>query len=255
MSVSSMGGTSYLLRSRSAATTPPKPSFVASSLSALLETHNVTTTSLAMMAEESYWPQSPRNVDEWNATVVTPVPQGINGSLVQAVGYTNPDTSERILSFMGVYLSPAHKNKTDYAEPYSTCLAADVEFKGTDAENAWQETCTFAGRVDTNLSEWASQAKLLVQEFRPTFLSGHSQGCSIAISEGILTGLPVVCFSIPGELTNSWMDAYPGLKDAVNDEKQQRSDSLYSLQTWTDPYSNCLQPYPSSGLVNVCGFE
>ena len=83
-----------------------------------------------------------------------PIPQGINKSLTQAVLF-DPSQSERVLTFMGVYLNPADpaKGEENYANPYLTCLAADYDFTGTAAETAMQAACEELGRVDTKLHD------------------------------------------------------------------------------------------------------
>ena len=261
----------------------------AAHLTALLASHDLTTSALASFALQSYFPQSPRNVpaynisNYWSVQVVTPIPQGIdsvnNGSLslVQAVLFENPTQTERVLTFMGVDLNPADPAKgtdNDYANPYSTCLASDYEFMGTDAESAWQETCTNAGRVETNITAWSEQAGELVQRYQPTFLSGHSQGCTIAISEAILSSsssssknngqLPAVCFDVPGSLSDSWVAGYLGLSAKIINEEEgagvfaAAKSSIYTLEVQTGPYANCILPVPSNPnkqVATVCSFR
>ena len=225
-------------------------------LSVLLSSHgNVSTSALAQMALQSYFPQSPRNVSDgtqnWMVEIVTPIAQGVNGSLVQAVLFHKND--ERLLAFTGVLLYP----NTDTANPYLACMAADYQFVGTDAEAAWHYTCTnestTGGPVDANLTEWATQAHQLVRVYQPTLLSGHSLGCATAVSEGLRSNLPVVCFSASSHLSQRWMSDYPGLWND-NLHNNNNDNDLFVLQTYTDPYSNCLEPTPSIGVANMCGF-
>ena len=200
------------------------------------------------MAKESYFPQSPYNVSQynisnyWTASIVTPIPQGINGSLIQAVLFENPSKLERVLTFMGVYLNPADpaKGEENYANPYSTCLAADYEFAGTAAEAAMQAACEEFGRVDTKLHDWRKQAKELIGTTSPTFLTGHSQGCTLAMSESLLSYtynnatnnntssiLPTVCFSNPGGLTQKWMESYdPELVIRMNGNDDEGNNNM-----------------------------
>ena len=242
------------------------------------------------MAQESYFPQSPYNVSQynisnyWTASIVTPIPQGINGSLIQAVLFENPSKLERVLTFMGVYLNPADpaKGEENYANPYSTCLAADYEFAGTAAEAAMQAACEEFGRVDTKLHDWRKQAKELIGTTSPTFLTGHSQGCTLAMSESLLSYtynnatnnntssiLPTVCFSNPGGLTQKWMESYdPELVIRMNGNDDENNNnmlpppaiwnqSIYTLQTWTDPLSNCLEPVvhnTNTSIATMCSF-
>lgn len=249
---------------------------VASDLSQLLDAHNLTTWALAKMYLGTYFAQNPRDSDQypdyWKAEIVTPDPQGVNGSLIQAVlftnGFRNSENEQRVLSFAGV-----QTQMQEFATPEGACLAAEYGFKGTAAESAWQHTCIENGFLVPDMSEWASQVNALIEEVRPTFLTGHKLGCDFAKSAGILNpDLPVVCFAATGTLTQAWIDAYPGLADAIdnnnnnntntNENENENSafpenDAIYVLQTYTDPHSNCIHPPPSrgSGLANVCYFH
>jgi len=127
---------------------------------------------LHLTTQQLYRPQSPRNVSQynisnyWTTNIVIPIPQGVNGSLIQAVLFENPSKSGRVPKFMGAYLIPANpqKDEESYANPYSTCLAADCKFTGTADEAAWQEACEESGRVDTNLHDWNYQVNELISE-------------------------------------------------------------------------------------------
>ena len=248
----------------------------------VLAAHDLTTSALASMALQSYFPQSPYNVSQyntsqyWTANIVTPVPQGINGSLIQAVLFENPEQTERVLTFMGVYINPGDPatNETNSGNPYSTCLAADYEFTGTAGDAAFQDACEEFGRVDTQLHEWRQQAQALIETTAPTFLTGHSQGCTFALSEAVLsyntstaTMLPTVCFSNPGGLTPNWIENYdPELVRRLQQGNNiNGKDSIFTLQTYTDPFSNCLAPSvhtntktttnnTTSQIATVCSF-
>ena len=248
----------------------------------VLAAHDLTTSALASMALQSYFPQSPYNVSQyntsqyWTANIVTPVPQGINGSLIQAVLFENPEQTERVLTFMGVYINPGDPatNETNSGNPYSTCLAADYEFTGTAGDVAFQDACDKFGRVDTQLHEWRQQAQALIETTAPTFLTGHSQGCTFALSEALLSYntdnatasmLPTVCFSNPGGLTPNWIENYdPELVRRLQQGNNiNGKDSIFTLQTWTDPFSNCLAPMvhttqtintTSTRIATVCSF-
>ena len=251
-------------------------------LATLLAAHDLTTSALASMALQSYFPQSPYNVSQdqqaqyWTAQIVTPVPQGVNGSLIQAVLFENPAHTERVLTFMGVYINPGDPatGEENSGNPYSTCLAADYEFTGTAGDVAFQDACDEFGRVDTQLHEWRAQAQALIETTAPTFLTGHSQGCTFALSEAVLSYntdnatasiLPTVCFSNPGGLTPKWIDNYdPELTRRLQqDNNMIGKHSMYTLQTWTDPFSNCLAPMvhttqtintTSTRIATVCSF-
>ena len=78
-----------------------------------------------------------------------------------------------------------------------------------------------------------------------------------------LAGLPVVCFSMTGSLGAYWVDRWPGLAKKLTPPASGapiavRPD-IFSLQVWTDPYSNCLTPRlgddPSRlWAASVCSF-
>jgi hypothetical protein len=270
----------------------------ASDLSLLLQRHNLTTVVIAKMFLGTYFPQNPRDSDNhdpglyWKAQIVTPVEQGVNGSLVQAVLYSNeyrnPENPQRVLSFAGVKTD----NLAKTASPESACLAALYGFKGTDAEGDWLHTCVQNGYLVPNMTEWGAQVGALVKSTNATFLTGHRLGCELAKSEGLLNPhLPVVCWSATGSLTEAWIDAYPGLSDAIrrtfdtartnqttsinnnnntDDENNDNTstetsnscvyvpenDQIYVIQTLTDPISNCLLPpeTPGTGLAHVCAY-
>lgn len=194
---------------------------VASNLSLLLQKHNLTTHALARMLPGTYQPRDPQDSnqlpDYWKAQVVTPIQQGTDGQLVQAVLYSNeyrnPQNPQRVLSFAGV-LRPSELIETAF--PDGACLAASYGFKRTQAEAAWQKICVQTGYKIVNMTEWARQAGELVRSTGATFLTGHKMGCELAKSEGLLNPhLPVVCWGTTGTFTQAWIDAYPGLSDAV----------------------------------------
>ena len=274
----------------------------ASDLSFLLQKHNLTTWVIAKMFLGTYFAQDPRDSDSsdpglyWKAQIVTPVAQGVNGSLVQAVLYSNEyrntENPQRVLSFAGV--KGQDKQRMD-AAPETACLAAFYGFKGTDAEADWIHTCIQSGYVVPNMTEWGAQVGALVKSTNATFLTGHRLGCELAKSEGLLNPhLPVMCFGATGSLTEAWIDAYPGLSDAVrgstfdaastnqsaairnnnnttdnetngtistettsNGVYVPENDQIYVIQQFTDPISNCLLPpeQPGRGLANVCAYS
>ncbi len=188
---------------------------VSSNLAKLLENHDLTTQDLATMLLGSSDPTEPEDSENWKALVVTPIEQGVAGQLVQAVLYTNEfrnrENPQRVLAFAGV-----QSRRNSEAVPDGACLEASYGFKGTQAEGTWHMTCLKNGYTVPNMTEWASQAGALVEFTKATFLTGYKQGCEIAKSEGLLKPhLPVVCWSATGTLTRAWIDAYPGLKEAV----------------------------------------
>ena len=197
---------------------------VASHLAALLEQHDLTTRALARMLLGINDPAEPQDSDHmpdyWQAEVVTPIQQGVNGQLVQAVLYSNEfrntENPQRVLAFAGVQ----ERGSDSGAIPDGACLEAMYGFKGTQAESTWYMACLQNGYKAPNMTEWAIQAGALVESTNATFLTGHKQGCEIAKSEGLLKPhLPVVCWSATGSLTGAWIDAYPGLADAVHGKK------------------------------------
>ena len=246
----------------------------ASNLQQVLNKHDLNILSLAKMYQGTLSPQGPRDagprlhgpkwggswLDHWKSEIVTPLSQGVNGTLVQAVlfsnEYRNPQNPQRILSF------------ATYIGGQDMCLHGLYAFKGTEAEATWREVCNRNGNIEPNMAEWARQAGALVKSTRATFLTGFYVGCDIAKSEALLNpGLPAVCFSATGDLSEAWIEAYPGLSEAVgrgdpsftsNGERLTSSypanDQIYVIQRTTEPNSNCLlpPPKPGTGLAHVC---
>lgn len=221
---------------------------VASHLAALLEKYDLTTRALARMLLGSDNPAEPLDSDHmpdyWQAEVVTPIQQGVNGQLVQAVLYSNEfrntENPQRVLVFAGVQSYGRDKG----AIPDGACLEATYGSKGTQAESTWHMACLQNGYKAPNMTEWAIQAGALIESTKATFLTGHKQGCDIAKSEGLLKPhLPVVCWSATGSLTRAWIDAYPGLAEAVHGKKSQNNlfedvedvDSAHSVFDHPDP--------------------
>mmetsp|Transcript_23031 Transcript_23031/g.48268 ORF Transcript_23031/g.48268 Transcript_23031/m.48268 type:complete len:482 (+) Transcript_23031:161-1606(+) len=253
-------------------------------LTNLLEAHDLSLPPLASMYLGTYWPTKPRDSDfgcplgkpeereiycegkptYWKAEIVTPVPQGVNGSLVQAVLYTNThrniENPQRVLSFAGVMLWGSGVESNQTAIPEGACLAAFYQFKDTQAESAWKRLCLENGYVWPNMKEWATQIEALIEEIKPTFLTGHKMGCDIAKSVGILNpNLPVVCWVSTGTLNQAWIDAYPGLAKAIENSNHgiDVNNNMYVIQGRTDPHSMCLLPQtmPGSGVANICTYS
>eukprot|EP00536_Pseudo-nitzschia_multiseries_P010619 jgi/Psemu1/289177/fgenesh1_pg.331_\ len=137
----------------------------------------------------------------WKAEVVTPVPQGVNGSLVQAVLFSNehrnPDNPQRVLSFAGAMLWGTGVRDDQTAIPDGACLAAMYQFKDTTfAEATWQHLCFQNGYTVPDVAAWAEQIEALVEKTKPTFLTGHKLGCDIALTVGLLN--PTLPVPLPG---------------------------------------------------------
>ena len=257
---------------------------VGSDLTNLLEAHDLSLPPLASMYLGTYWPTNPRDSDfgcpkgkpeeremycegkptYWKAEIITPVPQGVNGSLVQAVLFTNAhrnsENPQRVLSFAGVMLWGSGVESNQTAMPEGACLAAFYQFKDTQAEPAWKRLCLENGYRWPNMKEWAAQIMALVEEVKPTFLTGHKMGCDIAKSVGILnTNIPVVCWASTGTLNQAWIDAYPGLAEALENSSNgiNVNNNMYVIQGRTDPHSMCLLPQtmPGSGVANICTYN
>ena len=206
---------------------------VASNLAVLLRNHGITTSALVGMIERTKDPivfaDMFAEADSWKAKVVTPVQQGVNGQLVQAVLFSNeasnPENPQRVLSFAGVQF-----REGSYKEilPDGACLEASYGFKETQAEGTWQMSCMQSGYKVPNMIEWATQVGALVESTNPTFLTGFKQGCEIAKSEGLLRpNLPVVCWGATGTLTEAWIDAYPGLAKAIGKDNTDNENGTY----------------------------
>mmetsp|Transcript_20501 Transcript_20501/g.48114 ORF Transcript_20501/g.48114 Transcript_20501/m.48114 type:complete len:454 (-) Transcript_20501:213-1574(-) len=253
---------------------------VGSNLLDLLEAHDLELLTLVVMFIGTYWADDPRDSDlgcssgmkkedcynlptYWKAQVVTPVHQGVDGSLIQATIFSNehrnPANPQRVLSFAGAMLWGSGVQKDQTAIPDGACLAAMYQYRDTHAEGPWLHLCSQNGIVVPNVTAWAEQIEALVEETQPTFLTGHKLGCDIALTVGILNpGLPVVCWASPGTLNPAWIDAYPGLAEALDGNTTTiENDSLYVFQRTTDPTSNCILPKPLSGtgVANVCAYD
>ncbi len=225
-----------------------KPNSVASDLAALLQKYDLTTSALANMIAGTETPSRPldsssgngvfdarEDPQSWRAQVVTPIQQGVEGQLVQAVLYTNefrnPNNPQRVLSFAGVQVVDARKKE---ALADGACLEAAYSFKETEAEGSWQMICMQSGYKVPDMAEWATQISELVQSTNATFLTGYKQGCEIAKSEGLLNpSLPVVCWGTTGTLTEAWIESYPGLAQAIGlvNNEEENSDILESIPT------------------------
>jgi len=211
----------------------PQPRPAAIALSRLLASTNITTSELSTMCLEAYFAQSPVPVNDWAGTIVVEDPD----SVVQAVLYEKMGV--RVLSFAGVRAHAANpaKNRSNYADAHDACLAAAYPFVGSDAESAWKNTCLEYGPVPVSLADYGALANALVGQYKPTLLTGHSDGCRTALSAGAIYGLEAVCFASTRWFTGAWLNAYPGLAGAISSVGPEQ---LYALQVDGDPYSNCL---------------
>merc|ERR1711920_299763 len=156
-----------------------------------------------------------------------------------------------------MYDANAAKNRSRWVNPQQACLDADYQYKGTYAEAAWVHTCEEfgSGVPHTSLAVVAAQTRQMIDRFGPiSLLTGHSLGCEVALSEGLVLNMSVICFSVQGSFTAAWHTNYPGL-DAAIERQSSRSmpGTFFVLQTYTDPYSNCLEPRPVD-IVAVCSF-
>lgn len=218
-------------------------------LSGLLNQFNVTTSELSAMSIQAYYPQTPRAVNEWEPTVVTQ-----KGAIVQAVLFESEGT--RVLSFQGVDANAADpaNNRSQYVNPYDACLAAKYGFVNTDAEASWVELCSEHGPVEVSLQSVAAEAGALITKHTPTVLTGHSDGCRTALSEGVIHGLPVICFASTTQFNPAWLKHYTGLADAARNVDLSQ---MFALDAHNDPYSNCLRfDPPNSGplIAELCTF-
>lgn len=166
----------------------------------------------------------------------------------------------KILSLQGTSLKPADpaKNTSAWINPQQGCIVSKYLFSGTDAQPDWDQTCEEYrdGVATPSLEVVSAQVRQMIMNAGPiSLLTGHSLGCAVALSEGLIHGIPVVCFSTSGSFTKAWRSNYPGLETAISQQMDKSTPGAhFTLQTYTDLQSNCLKPQQTN-IVPVCSFS
>lgn len=225
-------------------------------LAVLTATNDVSTRDLLFMSYEAYdlggtlatrLYGSPLSIGPWVPVATAP------NLLVPAVVYQHNITGTKIVSFRGVYSDKSVCLGAKYIFPRSAaepdfrtgCLQATGEL--SNASLPWGEAGGPGGLANArvNLSTVAAQtAQLLDEHPQVRLLTGHSLGCITALSAGRIRGIPVACFAAPGSFSAAWYTSFPGLAAAVDRSASSALPPrhLFTIQTQTDPLSNCLTP-------------
>eukprot|EP00966_Prymnesium_polylepis_P000447 10228-Prymnesium_polylepis.1 len=202
------------------------------------------------MAAQTYVnPDKPADIGSWRGVATE------NGEAVIPLSlWEHEHSGVRIVAFQGLDAGPAVPVNATYTIPatmpgWQACIVSNYECRGGSCDPDFDVTCHKYGSSEQRniqLATVAAQvgttfAKLHTPSQPIHMLTGHSLGCGIALSLGHVLDIPVVCFGFAGSFSATWASGWPGLKAAI----QGISKDKFVIQTYGDPFSDCLTPrYP-----------
>ena len=164
-------------------------------------------------------------------------------------------TGMRIMALQGLDAAAPY-NKSDGTHVPAVmpggqaCIVANYECDAGNCKADFDHVCNKFGasppKGDTHqiaMSMVAAEiAELMKKVGKVDMLTGHSLGCGMALSTARVLGLPVVCFGYAASFSKKWAASFPGLEAAA---AQGKVGDSFVIQTYGDPFSNCLTPrYP-----------